>query len=109
MDVFHVVIDTSMMRSVPFQHSDFARLLRQSQLGKVKIYIPHIAFEEERTAQLQKHADAVALINQTLGKLLRGTLGMLVQDLPEPHVELWDLKDVERNSIAVFKAFAATH
>lgn len=109
MDVFHVVVDTSMMRRVPFQHADFVRLLRQSQLGKVKIYIPHIAFEEERTAQLQKHVDAVASITQTLGKLRRGTLGMLVQGLPDPHVELWDLKDVERNSAEVFKAFAATH
>ena len=109
MDVFHVVIDTSMMRSVPFQHADFVRLLRQSQLGKVKIYIPHIAFEEERTAQLQKHADAVASIARILGQLQRGTLGMLVQGLPEPRVDLWSLKDVERNSAAVFKDFAALH
>ena len=58
MEVFHVVIDTSMMRRVPFQHADFVRLLLQSQLGKVKIYIPHIAFEDFLNPAIV--ADAIA-------------------------------------------------
>ena len=42
MDFFHVVIDTSMLRQMHFQHPDFERLLLRSQKGLLKIYIPHI-------------------------------------------------------------------
>jgi hypothetical protein len=109
MDVFHVVIDTSMMRSVPFQHADFVRLLQLAELGKVKIYFPRIALEEERTAQLKKHEDAVLSITQEVARLQRGTLGMLVDGLPLPRVELWDLKAVARNSAEVFEGFITKH
>lgn len=109
MDVFHVVIDTSMMRSVPFQHADFVRLLQLAELGKVKIYFPRIALEEERTAQLKKHEDAVLSITQEVARLQRGTLGMLVDGLPLPRVELWDLKAVVRNSAEVFEGFITKH
>ena len=107
MDVFHVIIDTSMMRTVPFQHADFVRLLKQAELGKVKIYFPRIALEEERTAQLKKHVDTVLSISQEIARLQRGTLGMLVEGLPLPRVELWDSEAVARNSSEVFEAFVA--
>lgn len=109
MDVFHVVIDTSMMRTVPFQHADFVRLLKLAELGKVKIYFPRIALEEERTAQLKKHEDAVLSITQEIARLQRGTLGMLVEGLPLARVELWDIKAVARNSAEVFEAFVTKH
>lgn len=109
MDVFHVVIDTSMMRTVPFQHADFVRLLKLAELGKVKIYFPRIALEEERTAQLKRHEDAVLSITQEIARLQRGTLGMLVEGLPLPRVELWDLTAVARNSAEVFEAFVTKH
>ncbi|KMJ52140.1 hypothetical protein ACG97_15000, partial [Vogesella sp. EB] len=69
MDVFHLVIDTSMLRKLHFQHPDFARLLLQSQMGKLKIYIPRIALEEERTAQIAKHMKAVEEMRVTFDKL----------------------------------------
>lgn len=105
MDVFHLIIDTSMLRRLPFQHPDFKRLLLQSQMGKLKIYIPHIALEEERTAQLEMHRQAVEDIRAKYEKLLRGMQGLLVEGLPEPHIGLWDAEDVERNSKATFSRF----
>lgn len=109
MDVFHLVIDTSMLRRLPFQHADFTRLLMQSQRGSLKIYIPQIAVEEERTAQVAKHAEAVENMKLGFAKLKRGMLGMLVDGLPEPHLELWDVDEVERNSRATFDQFMATN
>ena len=109
MDVFHLVIDTSMLRRLPFQHADFQRLLRQSQMGSLKLYIPHIALEEERTAQFAKHVEAVEKIKSTLDKLQRGMLGMLVEGLPEPHLELWDADEVARNSQTTFNQFVAAN
>lgn len=109
MDVFHLVIDTSMLRRLHFQHPDFARLLLQSQMGKLKIYIPRIALEEERTAQIAKHMKAVEEMRVAFDKLQRGMLGMLVRGLEEPHLELWDAEEVERNSKETFGQFVATN
>lgn len=109
MDIFHLVIDTSMLRRLPFQHADFRRLLMRSQMGSLKIYIPHIALEEERTAQLAKHVKAVEEMKSTFAKLQRGMLGMLVESLPEPHLELWDMDEVARNSRTTFDQFVATN
>ncbi|OGQ57244.1 MAG: hypothetical protein A3J24_02770 [Deltaproteobacteria bacterium RIFCSPLOWO2_02_FULL_53_8] len=105
MDVFHLVIDTSMLRRLPFQGADFQRLLLQSQMGKLKIYIPHIALEEERTAQVEKHVQAAEDIRAKFAKLQRGMQGLLVEGLAEPHLELWDAEEVERNSKATFRQF----
>jgi hypothetical protein len=105
MDVFHLVIDTSMLRRLPFQHLDFERLLLQSQMGKLKIYIPRIVLEEERTAQLEKHLRAIVDIKTRYEKLLRGMQGLLVQGLAEAHIELWSAEDVDRNSKETFSHF----
>lgn len=107
MNVFHLVIDTSMLRRLPFQHADFERLLLQSQMGKLKIYIPHIALEEERTGQVAKHVQAVEEMRATFAKLQRGMLGMLVEGLQEPLMELWSAEEVERNSRTSFEQFVA--
>lgn len=105
MDIFHLVIDTSMLRRLPFQHADFLRLLRQSQMGSLKIYIPYIALEEERTAQLAKHIDAAEKVKSMFEKLQRGMQGLLVAGLPAPHLELWEAEEVDRNSKRTFKQF----
>ncbi|NML61421.1 DUF4935 domain-containing protein [Massilia sp. RP-1-19] len=109
MDVFHLVIDTSMLRRFPFQHPDFQRLLRQCQMGSLKLYIPHIALEEERTAQLAKHVEYVEKMKLLFDKLQRGMQGMLVEGLPEPHLDLWDVDEVARNSQTTFNRFVATN
>lgn len=107
MDVFHLVIDTSMLRKLPFQHADFKRLLIRSQMGSLRIYIPQIVLEEERTAQLEKHIKAVEEMKSMFARLQRGMLGMLVKGLPEPHLDLWDVDEVARNSQTTFKQFVA--
>jgi hypothetical protein len=109
MDVFHLIIDTSMLRQLPFQHMDFNRLLQQSQMGKLKIYIPRIVMEEERTAQLEKHLQTVEEIRTRYAKLQRGMQGLLVQGLAEAHIELWNAVDVEQNSRATFSHFLETN
>jgi predicted nucleic acid-binding protein len=86
MEIFHLVIDTSMLRRLHFRHPDFQRLLLRSQMGSLKIYIPYIAIEEERTAQLMKHVKAVEEMQSIFAKLQRGVLGMLVEGLPAPHM-----------------------
>ncbi|MBA5639460.1 DUF4935 domain-containing protein [Duganella sp. LX20W] len=105
METFDLVIDTSMLRRTPFLHPDFQLLLRESQKGTLKIHIPHIALEEERTHHLKAYTDAVAELQSKFAKLQRGMLGMIVDGLPKPIMELGDLGEVTRNSQEVFKRF----
>ena len=105
MDAFHVVIDTSVLRQAHFQSPDFQRLLRLSQKGAIKIYIPHIVLEEERTNRLQSLVEAIESIHGSLKRLTDGGFSMLVQGLPAPIVEIWTKEEVSRNSRAVFEKF----
>ena len=105
MDVFHLVIDTSMLRQLHFRSADFERLLMQSRMGKLKICLPHIVLEEERTSQLAKHVKIVEDIKASSDKLQRGMFGMLVEGLRAPVVQLWNADEVERNSSATFGQF----
>jgi predicted nucleic acid-binding protein len=105
MDVFHLVIDTSMLRALHFRSADFERLLMQSRMGKLRICIPQIVLEEERTSQLAKHAKIVHDIKSNSESLQRGMLGMLVEGLRTPVIQLWNPDEVERNSRSTFGKF----
>jgi len=78
-------------------------------MGSLKIYIPQIALEEERTAQLERHVEFAEKVKSMFDKLQRGMLGMLVEGLPAPHLELWNLDEVTRNSQATFNQFVTTN
>jgi PIN domain len=105
MEFFHVVIDTSMLRQMHFQHADFERLLLRSRKGLLKIYIPHIVLEEERTYLLAKLVEYVQGMRGTLAKVTEGLLAMLAQGLPAPILDIWTKEELARNSREVFDKF----
>lgn len=107
MDFFHVVIDTSMLRQMHFQHPDFERLLLRSRKGLLKIYIPHIVLEEERTYLLAQLVNNINSIHATLRKVTEGRLAMLAQGLPRPTVDLWTKEELARNSKEIFDKVVA--
>ncbi len=107
MDFFHVVIDTSMLRQMHFQHQDFERLLLRSRKGLLKIYIPHIVLEEERTYLLAKLVEHVERIHATLKKVSEGLLAMLSQSLPRPSLDIWTKEELARNSKEIFDRIVA--
>lgn len=107
MDFFHVVIDTSMLRQMHFQHPDFERLLLRSRKGLLKIYIPHIVLEEERTYLLAKLVENVEHIQGTLKKVTEGLLAMLSHSLPRPSLDIWTKDELARNSREIFDKFVA--
>jgi hypothetical protein len=107
MDFFHVVIDTSMLRQMHFQHPDFERLLLRSRKGLLKIYIPHIVLEEERTYLLAKLVENVERIHVTLKKVTEGLLAMLTQSLPRPTLDIWTKEELARNSKEIFDKIVA--
>lgn len=107
MDFFHVVIDTSVLRQVHFQHQDFERLLLRSRKGLLKIYIPHIVLEEERTYLLAKLVENVERMHGTLKKVTEGLLAMLTQSLPRPILDIWTKEELARNSKDIFDKIVA--
>lgn len=107
MDFFHVVIDTSMLRQMHFQHPDFERLLLRSRKGLLKIYIPHIVLEEERTFLLASLVESVESMHATLRKVTEGLLSMLAQGLPGPTLDIWTKDELTRNSKGVFDRIVA--
>lgn len=107
MDFFHVVIDTSMLRQMHFQHPDFERLLLRSRKGLLKIYIPHIVLEEERTFLLASLVESVESMHATLKKVTEGLLSMLAQSLPRPTLDIWTKEELTRNSKGVFDRIVA--
>jgi len=107
MDFFHVVIDTSVLRQMHFQHPDFERLLLRSRKGLLKIYIPHIVLEEERTYLLAKLVQHVEQIQGTIKKVTEGLLAMLTQSLPRPTLDIWTKEELTRNSKEIFEKIVA--
>lgn len=99
MDAFHLVIDTSVLRRTHFQHPDFEKLLLRARKGALKIYIPHIVLEEERTHMVEEIMKDVVRVTTAYDNLTqRGYNQMFVKRLPAPHLVLWEKEEIIRHS-----------
>ncbi len=108
MDAFHLVIDTSVLRRAHFQHPDFEKLLLRARKGTLKIYIPHIVLEEERTHMVEKLLEDVAKLTTAYDGLAhRPYYQMFVKRLPTPHLVLWEKEEIIRHSRLAFDKFLA--
>jgi hypothetical protein len=108
MDIFHVILDTSILRAAHFRSSRFEKLLRRSRLGVAKIYIPEVVLEERRTQLLKdynSHADAA---RGALLKMTESPVSMLLEGIQMPGpIDLPSQEDVDGNSRAVFRRYLA--
>lgn len=108
MDIFHVILDTSILHAAHFGSSRFEKLLRRSRLGVAKIYIPEVVLEERRTQLLKdynSHADAA---RGALLKMTESPVSMLLDGIPMPGpLDLPSREDVDGNSRAVFRKYLA--
>ncbi|MFD1296171.1 PIN domain-containing protein [Lysobacter gummosus] len=105
MDVFHVVIDTSILRRAHFRHPDFERLLHRSRLGALRLYIPYIALEEQRTSYLDAFESGATNLREKFNKLQRSDHAILFEGLPQFNLTLPTKEEVDRNSRAVLERF----
>jgi hypothetical protein len=104
--MFHVLIDTNFLFRAHFTHPDFQKLLLRSQEGKIKIYIPHIVLEEQRTRILAEIHEKLRRARKAFDDAKRaGAYAMFTQGLPDPHMVLWADEDVDRHSKQVFQSF----
>lgn len=103
----HVVLDTSYIRRAGFDNPDFRKLLEFSKQGRLRIYVPHIVWEERRT-QLFDEARTKMLKVATEFEALKAMLprNFILGGLPPPALTIWKTEEIEARSVEVMAAFA---
>lgn len=109
MDPFHVYFDTSLLRSTPFGHPHFVRLLHRVQQGVARLYVPLIALEERRTQLLDDFDQCIAAAASKLNELKRGQVGMILGSLPAVQLIVPTREEADRESIVVLKKYLDDH
>jgi len=108
MEIFHVIVDTSVLNQAQFGSARFSKLLRRVRQGVVKLYIPEVVLEERRTQLLYDYNSNADLARGALLKMSRSPLSMLLEGIPIPGpIDLPSRDDVDRNSRAVFLKYLA--
>jgi rRNA-processing protein FCF1 len=107
MDVFHVIIDTSILSRAHFRTGNFERLLRRVQQGVLKLYIPQIVIEERRTRLLFEYNRLADQARTALRLMQRDHLAMLLEGLPAPECVFPTREEVDRNSNSLFQQYLA--
>lgn len=108
MEIFHVIIDTSVLRQAQFGSGRFDKLLRRVRQGAVKLYIPEVVLEERRTQLLYDYDRYAEDARGALLKMSRSPLSMLLEGIPMPGpLDLPSRDDVDRSSRAVFLKYLA--
>lgn len=95
--ITQLLIDTSCLWDAgsDFNHSDFRMLLELSKRGELKIFIPHIVWEERRTQLLERLCSKVQVLNESFEDLkTRSSGNLLVQGLTPPSISnMFPLRD----------------
>ena len=108
MEIFHVIVDTSVLNQAQFGSARFSKLLRRVRQGVVKLYIPEVVLEGRRTQLLYDYNSNADLARGALLKMSRSPLSMLLEGIPIPGpIDLPSRDDVDRNSRAVFLKYLA--
>jgi len=103
MEIFHVIVDTSVLHQAPFGSARFEMLLRRVRQGVVKLYIPEVVLEERRTQLLFEYNKLADEARGALIKMSETPLSLLLEGIPMPGpLDLPTRDEVDRNSRAVF-------
>lgn len=104
---FHLLLDTSYLREVGLNDPDFRKLLEFSKSNVLKVFVPHIAWEERRTQYLDK-AYAKVLKVQTEFEALQTMLpgNFILEGLAPPALTIWKKTEIDAKSREVMAAFA---
>lgn len=105
--MINLLIDTNMLVKAreDFKHPDFQKILLHSQNEKIKIYIPHIVWEERRTQLLEKLISNIRALNKIQKEFLPSK-GLLFQGIPPPVVNIINEQEARDLSITIMNDFA---
>jgi hypothetical protein len=102
-------MDTSYLRRVGFGNPDFRKLLRycQEKEGQVRVFIPHIAWEERRTQLVDEIYSKVRKLRDSV-EALKGPIlgGITIDGLSPLTVGVWTDAEIDAESKVTMKKFA---
>lgn len=104
---FHILLDTSYLREVGFDNPDFRKLLEYSKVNVLKVFVPHIAWEERRTQYFDKaYAKVLRVVKEfeALKAMLPGNF--VLGGLAPPALTIWTRTEIDANSREVMAALA---
>ena len=102
-----ILIDTSFLSGTDLGSADIQKLLRKSQIGEIKVCVPHIAWEERRTQWLEEANKRVNDLREAERRIRAPQRGNLVcQALKLPDIEIWSNEQLEDMSHAAMAEFA---
>lgn len=105
--IFHVLLDTSYLREVGFDNPDFRKLLEYSKVNVLKIFVPHIAWEERRTQYFDEAYAKVLKVEKDFEALKAIVPGNFVlRGLSAPSLTIWKQTEIDAKSREVMAAFA---
>jgi predicted nucleic acid-binding protein len=109
-EIRHLLIDTSYLGGVTFGDVELQKLLRHSREGELKIFIPHIVWEERRTQLLEETKNDVTKLRTAYQKVFERTgRDLVLTGLQRPALGIWSDLEMDANSRSAMAAFAAEH
>ena len=111
--ITHLLIDTSYLFKFgpAFKHPDFMKLLHYSAVdGTVKIYIPHIVWEERRTQLLEDAYARAKDLRSAFDKLNKEiSTNIVLHGVTPPTLHFRSDSEIDAFSKEAMKTFAANH
>lgn len=105
--ITHVLLDTSYLREIGFSHPDFRKLLQHSREGRIKLLVPHVAWEERRTQFAETAVGNVRKVRKEYDNLVAQLPNNFVlQHLPTPDLKIWTKEEIDTKSKEAMSAFA---
>jgi len=106
----HLILDTSYLRAVGFKDPDFRKVLEHAKAKRLRVLVPHIAWEEWRTQLLEEHLKLVRDLRAADERLARKMArNFLLNGLERPLLVLWPDDEVDGHSKKTMQAFAANN
>ena len=111
--ITHLLIDTSYLFKfgTGFEHPDFMNLLHCSAVeGTLKIYIPHIVWEERRTQLLDEAYSSRRKLRESFEALNKElATNIILKGLASPALSVWSESEIDTWSKEAMKNFAAAN
>jgi predicted nucleic acid-binding protein len=104
-----VLMDTSYLRAMGFNHPDLRKLLEHSKAGNLRLYVPHIAWEERRTQEVDEALQRAAELRTAFTNFERATDKFRLSGLPVRALQIPNDSEFHALSTAHYKAFADEH
>jgi len=108
-NVLHVLIDTSYLWRVGFSNPDFRKLLLycQEPEKRIRIFVPHIAWEERRTQLFDEVHSQVRKLRESVDALKVPRLGgIVIEGLSPLTINIWTDAEIDSGSRATMEKFA---